>query len=135
GPDVRTVLGKVFRRFHGVHWPGLLMAAGYEVRKQLLVHGYLLLEERKFSKSIGTVIGPLDLVDLYGPDAVRFWAIRSVSFGQDGPVTLESIHERYERELGNELGNLLSRTTAMRARYRDGTLPATGSAALAAQLD
>jgi len=134
-PEVRHVLGKDILRFHCVYWPAMLMSAGYEVPKQLFVHGYLLLEERKISKSIGNVISPLDLVDVYGPDAVRFWAIRSVSFGQDGPVSLDSIHERYERELGNELGNLLSRTTAMIARYRDGNLPATGSDALAAELD
>ena len=134
-PEVRHVLGKDILRFHCVYWPAMLMSAGYEVPKQLFVHGYLLLEERKISKSTGNVISPLDLVDVYGADAVRFWAIRSVSFGQDGSVLLDSIRERYERELGNELGNLLSRTTAMIARYRDGNLPVVGSKALAAELD
>jgi methionyl-tRNA synthetase len=69
------------------------------------------------------VIDPLDVVDVYGSDAVRFWAVRAVHFGQDGNVTIESLHERYERELANDLGNLLSRTTAMIARYRDGRIP------------
>jgi methionyl-tRNA synthetase len=70
------------------------------------------------------VIDPLDLVDVYGADAVRFWSIRSVSFGQDGSVSLESLHERYERELANDLGNLLSRTTAMIDRFLGGELAA-----------
>jgi methionyl-tRNA synthetase len=71
------------------------------------------------------VIDPLDLIDVYGADAVRFWCARAVSFGQDGNVTLDSFHERYERELGNDLGNLLSRTTAMISRYREGRLAKT----------
>jgi methionyl-tRNA synthetase len=122
-PEVRHLLGKDILRFHCVFWPALLLAAGYDVPKQLFVHGYLQLNDRKISKSLGNVIDPLDLVDVYGSDAVRFWAIRAVSFGQDGNVALESLHDRYERELGNELGNLLSRTTAMIARYRDGAIP------------
>jgi methionyl-tRNA synthetase len=134
-PEAHHLMAKDILRFHCVYWPAMLLAAGYDVPKQIFVHGYLLLEERKISKSIGNVISPLDLVDVYGPDAVRFWAIRSVSFGQDGSVSLDSIRERYERELGNELGNLLSRTTAMIARYRDGTLPAGGSGTLSAALD
>src|SRR6202011_5873248 len=129
------MLGKDILRFHCVYWPAMLLSAGYGVPKQLFVHGGLLLDRMKMSKSLGNVISPLDLVDVYGPDPVRFWAIRSFSFGQDGSVSLDSIHERYERELGNELGNLLSRTTAMIARYRDGKLPAGGSIALAAELD
>jgi methionyl-tRNA synthetase len=122
-PEVRHLLGKDILRFHCVFWPALLLAAGYEVPKQLFVHGYLQLDDRKISKSLGNVIDPLDLVDVYGSDAVRFWAMRSVSFGQDGNVTLESLHERYERELANDLGNLVSRTTAMIARYREGRIP------------
>ena len=90
--------------------------------KQLFVHGYLNLDDRKISKSLGNVLDPLDLIDEYGVDPVRFWAARVVPFGQDGNVTLDSFRERYEGELGNDLGNLLSRTTAMIARYRDGEL-------------
>ena len=84
------------------------------------MHGYLLLDDRKISKSLGNVVDPLDLIDVYGADPVRFWCARSVSFGQDGAASVDGVHERYERELGNDLGNLLSRTTAMVARYRDG---------------
>jgi len=76
------------------------------------------------------------LVDTYGSDPVRFWAVRAVSFGQDGNVSLESLHERYERELANDLGNLVSRVTAMISRYRDGRLPAgPGGTDLTAAID
>ena len=121
-PVVHHLLGKDILRFHCVYWPAMLMSAGYGVPYQLFVHGWLLLDERKISKSRGNVIDPLDLVDLYGADAVRFWSIRSVSFGQDGTVSVESLHERYERELANDLGNLVSRTTAMVDRFLGGTL-------------
>jgi len=115
-------LAKDILRFHCVYWPALLLAAGYEPPKQLFVHGYLNIDEKKISKSLGNIIDPLDLTDTYGADAVRFWCARAVQFGQDGNVTLDSFHERYERELGNDLGNLVSRTTAMVDRYRSGTL-------------
>ena len=130
-PGVRHLLGKDILRFHCVYWPAMLLAAGYEVPRQLFVHGYLLLDDRKISKTLGNVLDPLDLIDVYGADAVRFWSIRAVSFGQDGSASVEGLRERYERELANELGNLLSRTTAMIARYRGGAVtacPSPGSA-------
>ena len=116
------LLAKDILRFHCIYWPALLLSAGYEVPRQLFVHGWLLFDERKISKSAGNVVDPLDLIDVYGADAVRFWSARAVSFGQDGSVSIDGLHERYERELGNDLGNLVSRTTAMIARYRDGRL-------------
>jgi methionyl-tRNA synthetase len=127
-PGVRHLLAKDILRFHCVYWPAMLLAAGYEVPRQLFVHGYLLLDDKKISKSRGNVVDPLELVDVYGADAVRFWCARSVSFGQDGTASVEGVRERYERELGNDLGNLLSRTTAMVARYREGTLTAVPAA-------
>jgi methionyl-tRNA synthetase len=133
-PEVRHLLAKDILKFHCVIWPALLMAAGLAVPKQLFVHGYLLFDERKMSKSLGNVIDPLDLIDVYGADPVRFYLLRQVQFGQDGSVSIEGVHERYERELGNDLGNLLSRTTAMIARYRGGKIsdgPAGGGSELA----
>jgi methionyl-tRNA synthetase len=121
-PEVRHLLAKDILKFHCVIWPALLLAAGLEPPKQLFVHGYLLMDERKMSKSVGNVIDPLDLVDVYGVDPVRFYLLRVATFGQDGNISVDGLHERYERELGNELGNLLSRTTAMVARYRGGRL-------------
>ena len=133
-PVVRHILGKEIIRFHAVYWPAMLLSAGYEVPVQLFVHGHLLLDDEKISKSLGNVIDPLDLVDVYGSDGVRFWAVRSVPFGQDGSASISALHERYERELGNDLGNLLSRTTAMVARYRGGRVEAGGTNALADRL-
>jgi methionyl-tRNA synthetase len=92
------------------------------VPQQIFAHGYLVLDDRKISKSSGNVIEPLELVDLYGVDAVRFYVARVTRFGQDGNASVDDVHARYERELGNDLGNLLSRTTAMIAKYRDGRL-------------
>src|SRR5262249_7739218 len=131
-PEAHHLMAKDILRFHCVYWPAMLMSAGYEVPRQIFVHGYLILEGRGMSKSLGNVISPEEVIDVYGVDTLRFWAMRSVSFGQDGPVTRESIQERYERELGNELGNLLSRTTAMLARYRDGRLAPVETAAVVA---
>ncbi|MGE5689717.1 MAG: methionine--tRNA ligase [Pseudomonadota bacterium] len=122
-PEVRHLLAKDILRFHCVYWPAMLLAAGEEPPKQLFVHGYLTLDDRKISKSLGNAIDPLSLIDVYGVDAVRYWAARSVSFGQDGSVSLDSVRERYEKELGNDLGNLLSRVTAMIVKYRDGAIP------------
>jgi methionyl-tRNA synthetase len=135
-PEVRHFLAKDILKFHCVIWPALLLAAGLEVPKQLFVHGYLLMDDRKMSKSVGNVIDPLSLIDVYGVDPVRYYLFRVATFGQDGSISVEGLHERYERELGNDLGNLLSRTTAMIARYRDGRLrEVEGSGELAAEID
>jgi methionyl-tRNA synthetase len=121
-PEVRHLLAKDILRFHCVFWPALLLAAGYEPPKQLFVHGFLQIGEQKISKSLGNVIDPLDLLDIYGVDPIRFYVARVTTFGQDGNASVEDLHERYERELANDLGNLVSRTTAMIARYRNGAL-------------
>ena len=135
-PEVRHFLAKDILKFHCVIWPALLLAAGLEVPKQLFVHGYLLMDDRKMSKSLGNVIDPLSLIDVYGVDPVRYYLFRVATFGQDGSISVEGLHERYERELGNDLGNLLSRTTAMIARYREGRLhEVAGSPELAAEID
>jgi methionyl-tRNA synthetase len=135
-PEVRHLLAKDILKFHCVIWPALLVAAGLDVPKQLFVHGYLLMDERKMSKSIGNVIDPLDLIDVYGVDPLRFYLFRVATFGQDGNISVEGLHERYERELANDLGNLVSRVTAMIARYREGRLgPAGVSEDLAAEVE
>jgi methionyl-tRNA synthetase len=135
-PAARHLIGKDILRFHCVYWPAMLLAAGYDVPQQIFVHGFLLMEDKKISKSLGNVIDPKPLVEVYGSDPVRYWAIRSATFGRDGAVSEDTLHERYERELANELGNLVSRTTAMIARYRDGELPGRpGSPEVAARLD
>jgi len=121
-PAVHHVLAKDILRFHCVYWPAMLLSAGYEPPQQLFVHGYLLLDDRKISKTLGNIVDPLELIDIYGADAVRYWMARAISFGQDGSASIDGVRERYENELANDLGNLLSRTTAMLAQYRNGSL-------------
>src|SRR5207237_9142777 len=103
----------------------VLLPAGYELPKQVFVHGNLLIDNKKSSKTRGNVIDPLDLLEVYGIAPVRFYVARVTRFGSDGNASVDDLHERYERELGNDLGNLLSRTTAMIARYREGALVST----------
>src|ERR671915_126263 len=122
-PATVHLIGKDILKFHAVIWPAMLMAAGIEVPRRVAIHGFLLLGEHKMSKSLGNVIEPFQVAGLYGPDALRFYLMREVSFGSDGEVSPEGFETRYTTELANELGNLASRTLAMVARYRDGVVP------------
>ena len=131
--EARHVVGKDILRFHAVYWPAMLLSAGYELPKHVFAHGWLLFGEQKISKT-NPLVQALNLADLYGGDAIRFWCARAISFGQDGQTSLESIGERYDRELANDLGNLVSRTTAMVARYCEGRLP-DGRNALASDVE
>jgi len=123
-PASYHVIAKDILRFHAVYWPALLMAAELELPQHLFVHGYLLMEGEKMSKSLGNVLDPFAAIDRYGADALRFYVLREVPFGQDGSVSSASFEQRYESELANELGNLASRTTSMIGRYCDGALSA-----------
>jgi methionyl-tRNA synthetase len=116
------LIAKDILRFHTVYWPALLMAAGIELPKRVFVHGYLLMDGEKMSKSLGNVLDPFEVIDRFGSDALRFYLLRDVSFGQDGSVSTASFEQRYESELANDYGNLASRTIAMIVRYRDGVL-------------
>jgi methionyl-tRNA synthetase len=118
------LIAKDILRFHAIYWPALLMAAELELPRHLFVHGYLLMAGEKMSKSLGNVLDPFAVIERFGADALRFYLLREVPFGQDGSVSTTSFEQRYERELANELGNLASRTTAMLIRYRDGVVPA-----------
>ena len=122
-PATVHLIGKDILKFHAVIWPAMLMAADIEVPRRVGIHGYLLLGEHKMSKSLGNVIEPFHVADVYGPDALRFYVLREVSFGADGEVSPEGFETRYTTELANEYGNLASRTLAMIARYRDGVVP------------
>jgi methionyl-tRNA synthetase len=117
------LLGKDILRLHCVSWPALLMAAGYEPPRRLFVHGYLTSGDQKMSKSLGNVIDPLAVIDELGADALRFYLLREVQWGQDGSVTRDGLDRRYAGELANDLGNLVSRATAMVVRYRGGVVP------------
>jgi methionyl-tRNA synthetase len=119
-PASYHLIGKDILRFHAVYWPALLMAAELELPEHVFVHGFLLMDGEKMSKSLGNVLDPFAVIERYGPDALRFYLLRDVPFGQDGSVSTASFELRYESELANELGNLASRTIAMVHRYRDG---------------
>jgi methionyl-tRNA synthetase len=125
-PADAQVMAKDIIRFHAVYWPALLMAADLEPPKRLVVHGYLLMGEKKMSKSLGNVLDPFEVIERYGADALRFYCFREVSFGQDGAVSAAGFEQRYETELANDWGNLASRTLAMIERYRDGVVPDAG---------
>jgi methionyl-tRNA synthetase len=116
------LIAKDILRFHAVYWPALLMAAGIELPRKVFVHGYLLMDGEKMSKSLGNVLDPFEVIDRFGSDALRFYLLRDVSFGQDGSVSTASFEQRYESELANDYGNLASRTIAMIVRYRDGVV-------------
>jgi methionyl-tRNA synthetase len=122
-PATVHLIGKDILKFHAVIWPAMLMAADIEVPEKVAIHGYLLLGEHKMSKSLGNVIEPFQVADVYGADALRFYVLREVSFGSDGEVSPEGFETRYTTELANEYGNLASRTLAMIERYRDGVVP------------
>jgi methionyl-tRNA synthetase len=124
-PNVQ-LLAKDILKFHAVIWPALLMAADLPLPKQLYIHGYLLMDEHKMSKSLGNVIDPFQIIEKFGTDALRFYLMREVSFGQDGNVSTEGFETRYTTELANEYGNLASRTLAMVDRYRDGNVARAG---------
>jgi methionyl-tRNA synthetase len=131
-PATYHLIGKDILRFHTVYWPALLMAAELELPEHVFVHGFLLMDGEKMSKSLGNVLDPFEVIDRYGPDALRFYLLRDVPFGQDGSVSTASFELRYASELANELGNLASRSIAMVHRYRDGMPPAV---ALDGELD
>jgi methionyl-tRNA synthetase len=117
------VIGKDITRFHAVIWPALLMAAGLEVPKTILAHGFLYLSGEKMSKSRGNVVHPLELVDRFGVDSYRYFFMREVPFGQDGNYSLEAILDRHNADLANGLGNLASRVLAMLGSNYDGVVP------------
>ncbi len=123
-PASYHVIAKDILRFHAIYWPALLIAAELELPERIFVHGYLLMDGEKMSKSLGNVLDPFVVIERFGADALRFYLLRDVPFGQDGSVSTASFEQRYESELANELGNLASRTLAMVSRYRDGIVPA-----------
>ncbi len=122
-PAAFHLLAKDILKFHAVIWPALLMAAEIEPPRGMVIHGYLMMGEKKMSKSLGNVLDPFEAIDRYGSDALRFYCLREVSFGQDGSVSAAGFESRYETELANDFGNLASRTLAMVDRYRDGVVP------------
>jgi methionyl-tRNA synthetase len=129
------IVGKDITRFHCIVWPAMLMSAGLALPRQVFGHGWVHFRGQKMSKSLGTAVDPLEAADRLGPDPLRLFLIREIPYGGDGDFSWDRFEERYNVDLANNLGNLVSRVTAMTDRYRQGGLPAStrGSSPLAAR--
>jgi methionyl-tRNA synthetase len=126
------LIGKEIVRFHAIYWPAFLWAAGIEVPKRIFAHGWLLFEESKMSKSRGNIVRPEPIRQVMGADALRYFLLREVVFGQDGSFSYDALVNRYNSDLANGLGNLASRTLTMITQYRKGVIPAVSSNAIGA---
>ena len=116
------LVGKEITRFHAIIWPALLMALGIEIPHQVFGHGWLIINGGKISKSLGNYKDPREYIDAYGVDAVRYFALREVSFGSDGAFSEEALINRTNADLVNNLGNLVNRTISMIHKYFDGVV-------------
>jgi methionyl-tRNA synthetase len=117
------MIGKEIVRFHCVYWPAFLMAAGLPLPKSIIAHGWLLFEENKMSKSRGNIVRAETIIDVLGNDALRYFLLREIVFGQDGAFSFDALVQRYDSDLANGLGNLASRTLTMIQRYFNGEVP------------
>ncbi len=121
------VVGKDILRFHAIYWPAFLMSAGVAIPKRIFAHGLLLSRGEKMSKSVGNVIDPFEMAREFGVDQMRYFSMREVAFGQDGNYTRESIINRINADLANDLGNLAQRSLSMIAKNCDGRVPQPGA--------
>jgi methionyl-tRNA synthetase len=121
------LIGKDITRFHCIMWPSMLMSAGIELPRTIIGHGFIGFKGERMSKTLGNIVEPLDAAKNYGPDSLRYYLAREVVFGKDGDFSWEQFIQRYNSELANDLGNLLSRTSGMLEQYFGGGIPA-GSA-------
>jgi methionyl-tRNA synthetase len=128
------LVGKEIIRFHAVYWPAFLMAAGVPLPKQIWAHGWLLMDSSKMSKSRGNVVRPRPIVSVLGMDALRYFLLREIVFGQDGNFSYDALVTRYNADLANGLGNLASRTLTMIEKYCGGQIPKPAASPIDEQL-
>ena len=117
------MIGKEIVRFHCVYWPAFLLAAELPLPKSIIAHGWLLFEESKMSKSRGNIVRSETILDTLGGDALRYFLLREIVFGQDGSFSFDALVQRFNADLANDLGNLSSRTLSMITRYFEGEVP------------
>jgi methionyl-tRNA synthetase len=125
-PADAHVIGKDIWRFHCIYWPAMLMSAGLPLPKKVCVHGFLTLRGEKMSKSRGIYVDPVQAVEQFGADAIRYFLVRDMPFGSDGDFSWASFVTRYNADLANDLGNMLNRTLNLVKRYFDGKTPPLG---------
>jgi methionyl-tRNA synthetase len=125
------IVGKDITRFHCVIWPAMLMSAGIPLQRQVFGHGWVFFKGERMSKSLGNIVDPLDAAERFGPDPLRLYLTKEVPYGADGDFSWERFEEKYNADLANNLGNLVSRVSAMTERYRGGRLKASGGGSLA----
>jgi methionyl-tRNA synthetase len=121
------IIGKDIIRFHAVYWPAFLLSAGIELPKRVYGHGFVFNRGEKMSKSVGNVIDPVSLVEHYGLDQLRYFLLREIPFGQDGNYSHESIVNRTNADLANDLGNLAQRSLSMIAKNCGAKVPQPGA--------
>jgi methionyl-tRNA synthetase len=117
------LVGKEIVRFHAVYWPAFLMAAGLDIPAQVFGHGWWLMNEAKMSKSLGNIVRPQSYTKVFGVDALRYFVLREMTLGHDASISDDAFLTRYNADLANDLGNLVSRATTMIHRYCDGVIP------------
>lgn len=129
GEDFKTfwpadiqIIGKDITRFHGVIWPAILMGLGLELPAKLYVHGFINIDGKKMSKSLGNVVAPQEIINLFGVDAFRYYFMRHIPSYSDGDFSWKRMYEAYNNELANELGNAVSRVAGMIGRYQENVI-------------